>query len=86
MSASMTEKKYKKRRILLAVILCALIALVVFSGYCVKQLTYNKIYNGVYINSVDVSGLTKEELLAKIPHLATEDKKSYLPVFQKSAI
>lgn len=69
MSASMTEKKYRNRRILLAVILCIAIALVVFSGYCIKQLTYNKIYNGVYINSVSVSGLTRDELLAKIPEI-----------------
>ena len=33
MSASMTEKKYKKRRILLAVILCIAIALVIFLGF-----------------------------------------------------
>lgn len=69
MSASMTEKKYKKRRILLAVILCIAIALVVFLGFFIKQITYQKIYNGVYINSVDVSGLTKEELSAKIPEI-----------------
>ena len=69
MSASMTEKKYKKRRILLAVILCIAIALVIFLGFFIKQITYQKIYNGVYINSVDVSGLTKEELSAKIPEI-----------------
>ncbi len=69
MSASMTDKKYNKRRILLAVILCVAIALVVFLGFFVKQITYQKIYNGVYINSVDVSGLTKEELSAKIPEI-----------------
>ena len=43
--------------------------MVVFSGYCVKQLTYNKIYNGVYINSTSVSGLTRDELSAKIPEI-----------------
>ena len=69
MSASMTRKGYTKRRILLAAIICIAIILVVFSGYCVKQLTYNKVYNGVYINSVDVSGLTRDELSVKIPEI-----------------
>ena len=69
MSVSTTHKKYAKRRILLAVIICIAIISVVFLGYFVKQLTYNKVYNGVYINSVDVSGLTREELSAKIPEI-----------------
>jgi len=65
----MTHKGYTKRKIILASILLFAIILVVFSGYCVKQLTYNKIYDGVYINSVDVSGLTRDELSAKIPEI-----------------
>ena len=69
MSASMTHKGYTKRKIILASILLLAIILVVFSGYCVKQLTYDKIYDGVYINSVDVSGLTRDELSAKIPEI-----------------
>ncbi len=69
MSASMTHKEYTKRKIILASTLLIAIILVVFSGYCVKQLTYSKVYDGVYINSVDVSGLTRDELSAKIPEI-----------------
>lgn len=69
MSASMTDKKIKKRRSLLAVILCIAVILVVCSGYLISKLTYNKIYNGVYIDSVSVSGLTRDELSDKIPEM-----------------
>ena len=65
----MTQKKYAKRRILLVLIICIALISVIFLGYCVKKLTYNKIYDGVYINSVDVSGLTRDELSAKIPDM-----------------
>ncbi len=76
MSYSMTRKRkphneelYKKRKIFLSVVIIVAVVLVIFLGYGVKQLTYNKVYNGVYINSVDVSGLTREELSGKIPEL-----------------
>lgn len=76
MSDSMTQRRksnntelYKKRRILLSIIVFVAVLLVVFLGYGVKKLTYNKVYDGVYINNVDVSGLTHNELKAKIPEL-----------------
>ena len=76
MSDSMTQRRksnnanlYKKRKILLSIIVFVAVFLVVFLGYGVKKLTYNKVYDGVYINSVDVSGLTHDELKAKITEL-----------------
>ena len=69
MSASMTKNKSAKKRTLLAVVICIAIIVIVFFGYCIKQLTYNKVYNGVYIDSVNISGLTKDELSAKIPEI-----------------
>lgn len=76
MSVSTTGRKgsknssiYKRRKIFLAVIICAVVVLITLLGYGIKTLTYNKVYNGVYINNVDVSGLTKDELTQKIPEL-----------------
>ncbi len=72
MSASMTRKnagRYKNRRIFLAVIICITIILVILSGLLVKKLTYNKVYNGISINNISVSGLTRDELIEKIPEI-----------------
>jgi len=59
----------KKRKIILAAILCVAVVLVSFLGFAVQQLTYNKVYDGVYINNVDISGLTKKQLATKIPEI-----------------
>lgn len=76
MSVSMTGRKgsknssiYKRRKIFLAVIICAVVVLITLLGYGIKTLTYDKVYNGVYINNVDVSGLTKDELIQRIPEI-----------------
>ncbi len=58
-----------KRKAFLAILICAIVLLVSFLGFSVRHLTYNKVYSGVYINNVDVSGLTKEELITKIPEI-----------------
>lgn len=66
-----TQKhNYKiKNKALLAAFICVLVLLVSFLGFMVKYLTYSKVYQGVYINNVDVSGLTREELIAQIPEI-----------------
>ena len=72
MSDFATRKKnttYKNRRIFLAVAICVAVILVIFLGSVAKKLTYNKVYQGISINSVDVSGLTRDELSAKIPEI-----------------
>lgn len=76
MSVSMTRKgsaknnsKYKKRRLLLSLFICVAVVLIVLLGSWVKQITYSKVYPGVHINNVDVSGLTRDELVEKIPEL-----------------
>ncbi len=58
-----------KNKGILAVFICVLVLLVSFVGFTVKYLTYNKVYQGVYINNVDVSGLTREELVKQIPEI-----------------
>lgn len=58
-----------KNKGLLALFICVLVLLFSFLGFAVKYLTYSKVYQGVYINNVDVSGLTREELIAQIPEL-----------------
>ena len=66
-----TQKhNYKiKNKALLAVFVCILVLLVSFLGFAVKYLTYTKVYQGVYINNTDVSGLTRDELIAQIPEI-----------------
>ncbi len=58
-----------KNKGVIAVFICVLVLLVSFLGITVKYLTYNKVYQGVYINNVDVSGLTREELVKQIPEI-----------------
>ena len=42
----------KNKKILTSVIICVSILALVFCGYCVTRLTYNKVYKGVFINDV----------------------------------
>ena len=83
MSVNMTRKKNtkNKRKILLIAVAFVAVVLVILIGSCVKQLTYDKVYNGVFINSVDVSGLNRDELSAKIPELF--DKRLSKPITLK---
>lgn len=66
-----TQKhNYKiKDKGILALFICILVLLVSFTGFTVKYLTYDKVYEGVFINNTDVSGLTREELIAQIPEI-----------------
>ncbi len=66
-----TQKhNYKiNNKVLLAAFICVLVLLVSFLGFTIKYLTYSKVYQGVYINNVDVSGLTRDELIAQIPEI-----------------
>lgn len=63
------KAKNKRKKMFLAVIICLVVLLVVSLGYTIKTLTYNKVYEGVYINNTDISGLTREELIEKIPEI-----------------
>lgn len=58
-----------KKKVIISVIVCIAILLIAFCGYSLTRLTYNKVYKGVSINDVDVSGLTYDELCTKIPEL-----------------
>ena len=64
-----SKKTFERKKIILAVILCFAVVLVSFSGYVAYQLTYDKVYKGVSVEGVDVSGLTQKELAAKIPEI-----------------
>lgn len=64
-----TKSNLNKRKVILASVLCVAVILVSFIGYATHQLTYDKVYKGVYIEGVDVSGLTKDELTQKIPDI-----------------
>ncbi len=59
----------KKNILILSIVICAVVVLVVFSGYLIAQLSYNKVYNGVYLNKTNISGMTKDELSSQIPEL-----------------
>ena len=59
----------KTKKIIISVIICVAILAIAFSGYCLTRLNYNKVYEGVFINDVSVSGLTYDELCSKIPEL-----------------
>lgn len=63
------KKTIERKKIILAAILCIAVILVSFSGYVTHQLTYDKVYKGVSVEGVDVSGLTEKELEAKIPEI-----------------
>lgn len=58
-----------KHKAISRVLLCLLLVLIVFSGFLVKKITYNKVYSGVHIEKTDVSGLTRDELITKIPEM-----------------
>ncbi len=58
-----------RRKVILASVICVAVILVSFIGYATHLLTYDKVYKGVYVEGVDVSGLTEEELVAKIPDI-----------------
>ncbi len=70
-TAKRSKKKtiYKNKKIILISFICIAVLLVSLLGYTISKLTYNKVYEGVYINNVDISGLTKEELSDKIPEI-----------------
>ena len=59
----------KKNKSILAIAICVIVLLVVLSGSVIAQLSYNKVYNGVYLNDTDISGMTKEELISQIPEI-----------------
>lgn len=64
-----SRKTTKNQKIIITAILCFAVILLSFSGYAMYQLTYDKVYKGVSVEGVDVSGLTKKELAAKIPEI-----------------
>ncbi len=59
----------KKNKSILAIAICVVVLFVVLSGSVIAQLSYNKVYNGVYLNNTDISGMTKEELISQIPEI-----------------
>ena len=59
----------KKNKSILAIAICVVVLLVVLSGLVIAQLSYNKVYDGVYLNNTDISGMTKEELISQIPEI-----------------
>lgn len=66
----MAEKQMpKKNKLILSIVICAIILLVALSGSVIAQLSYNKVYNGVYLNNNSISGLTKDELISQIPEM-----------------
>ena len=62
-------KLNKKRLGTLFVVLAICIVIVGTLGSIVGKLTYNKVYEGVYIGENSVAGLTYDELKEKIPGL-----------------
>ena len=62
-------KMPKKNKLILSIAICVVVLLVVFSGSVIAQLSYNKVYDGVYLDSTDNSGMTKEELISQIPEI-----------------
>jgi len=73
MSASKKRQKVninKKRMTIFLFIAAVLLASVVSaSAYTLKVLTYDKVYNGVYVEDTHVGGMTEDELRAKITEL-----------------
>ena len=59
----------KKNKSILAIAISVIVLLVVSSGSVIAQLSYNKVYDSVYLNNTDISGMTKEELISQIPEI-----------------
>lgn len=85
------RQRQKKRRIqiglLLCCVLCALLIPYIVLRYQVSKYPKHKIYDNIYIGSVDVSGMTKKEAVQAMEKALKESRKVKvtMKVDQKSA-
>lgn len=63
------EQMPKKNKVIISIAVCAVVILVAFAGYLIAHLSYNKVYDGVYLMDTDISGMTKDELASQIPEI-----------------
>lgn len=79
---NMTVKEYKRRRILVPlVIITIILIIIIFSTiFAVLNIDKEKIISGISISGVDVSGLTQEEAKAKINNLYQEKKEKEIAI------
>ena len=61
------QKKLRQQRILAAILAAILLLVLSVTIYTISRLTYNKVYKGVSIHGVNVSGTTREELRNQLP-------------------
>ena len=73
-----TEKKQTKKvkKIIIAVIIVALVTLIFSTVFALTNINNEKIISGVTIKGVEVSGLTKEEAMAKMETTYSEKMKN----------
>ncbi|MBR4890072.1 MAG: VanW family protein [Clostridia bacterium] len=69
MSASRSRQGATKKRRLSVVCIVIVAVVVFFATSFIKVLSYNKVYEGVYIEDLSVGGMTREELCKKISEL-----------------
>lgn len=81
MSTSTSGRRTKKRKqtTLLAIIV-ALVVILSASIYTILRLSYDKVYEGVYIENVSIGGMTAEEVRAKIPTLKDISQQYYITI------
>lgn len=64
------EKKKSKKRIIILLVVLALLAIAAcVTAYASKLLSYDKVYEGVYVGETSVAGMSEEELRTKITEL-----------------
>lgn len=73
-----TEKKQTKKvkKIIISIIIVAIVALLFSTVFALTNINNEKIISGVTIKGVEVSGLTKEEAMAKLETVYSEKMKN----------
>ena len=73
-----TEKKQTKnvKKIIISIIIVAIVALLFSTVFALTNINNEKIISGVTIKGIEVSGLTKEEAIAKLQTVYSEKMKN----------
>ena len=72
------QKKNKGLKFLLIIMIIALMLVIISTIFGVLNINNKKIIQGVYINNIDVSNLTKEEAVNKIENELNNNENNYI--------
>lgn len=79
MSASSKVKSKNKKGLLVVLVVIAIIIAIV-TIHTITKLTYNKVYEGVYIGETSVAGMSRQELEENLPSMVDFSKQMDLTI------